>query len=180
MCQEVADGQASAFLGEHDAHVIDQAGCDEHEPDLEGLGDELQGAVDVVVLSVEFICSFNGVLAIPLGVAISTGTPCTGADDMMGEVEPEEGGNGRNPEQTEDVGYPMQEDTRAAGSTTYRGRGVDMADKVGGRPSDGAIGSEGFRLWDRLVHRVHSRNVVGSQTAVLDLRRKLQGVPAKR
>lgn len=88
---------------------------------------------------------------------------------MLGIIQPEEGRDGSDPEQAQDMEQPVQHETGATGSTWCRGQRSNVAGEVGGRLSDWAIGDEGlgfvgsvgFGEW--LIHRVHVYDLGGDK-----------------
>ena len=114
-----------------------------------------------MVVTIELFCPGDGIFAVPFGVAVVSGTPCAGTDDMLGIVQPEEGSNGSDPEQTQNMKQPVQHATGATWSPWCRGRRSNVAGEVGGRLSNWAIGGEGLgfvgsvRFGEWLIHGVH-------------------------
>ena len=49
------------------------------------------------------LCSCDRVIGPDVGRAAATWTPCARADDMIGDVEDEEGNDGDDPEEADDV-----------------------------------------------------------------------------
>lgn len=95
--QDIAKWNAISSIGEQHGHIVHQGPNDDHKPDFQPLGRDLEAPERVVVLFIQL-----GGIPVRVFIAATHTTAHTGTRDVALKVEHEEGDDGREPGEAEE------------------------------------------------------------------------------